>query len=125
MNNNIITIKCTKERTRKNYTVYDCIESNQDFFPSQIRIEDDRGFSRGTGFDTWLRIKDTSSWKTSKIITGLKPTDDANIFHGDIAPGKLSNKNKSMILFKFEGKDLTIKIFLNYMPLNKGLTSLI
>ena len=73
----------------KQYIVYELTSSvNGKILTDKIRIEKDRQYHNGKGFDHWLRIRNTTNWKTSKVITGLKFTKHQTIFYGDIISGK-------------------------------------
>ena len=105
------------ERAKKVYTVYQ-LEPNATppVLTDFIRIEQFRRFSNGTGFSEYLRLRNTSNWKTSEQVTGLRPTNGPNIFYGD----RIHSGKKNLIVFKFS-KDkeyLLIDYYKGYYPTN-------
>lgn len=98
------------------YTVYRLkyVENGANQLTELIRIEDYRGFSRGCGFNDYLRLRTSSSWAKSEKVTGLKFTKDKNIYFGD----RLNNGKKHLLLFQFSPDriSLIIDYFPNYYP---------
>ena len=86
------------ERTKKVYTVYQLEPTTQSpILTDLVRIEKFRKFSKGTGFDDYLRLKNTTNWATSEKVTGLMKTDNPNVFFGD----RMHSGRKNLIVFKF------------------------
>lgn len=101
------------------YTVYQLkhVQKGANQLTELIRIEDYRGFSRGSGFNEYLRLRTSSSWAKSEKVTGLKFTKNENIFFGD----RLHNGKKNLLLFQFtpDRKTLVIDYFPAFYPANK------
>jgi hypothetical protein len=93
------------------------VENGTNQLTELIRIEDYRGFSRGCGFDKYLRLRTSSNWKKGEQVTGLKFTKNDNIFFGD----RIHNGVKNLILFQFspDRKTLIIDYFKGFYPKNK------
>jgi len=112
------------ERVKKVYTVYQLERSNQNpILTHLIRIEQFRNFSRAVGFDHYLRLKSTTNWKTSELVTGLKKTENPNVFLGD----RMHGGKKSFIVFKFSinRELLTIDYFKGYYPTTGDLNAIL
>lgn len=103
----------------KVYAIYELTNvfngSNQ--LTETIRIEQFRGFSKGKGFDEYLRLRNTKNWAKCEQVTGLKYTKVNHIFYGD----HKRNGVKSLIIFNFSGdrKILTIDYFTGFYPKNE------
>jgi hypothetical protein len=112
------------ERAKKVYTVYQLEKTPQNpILTDLIRIEQFRKFSKGTGFSEYLRLKNTSNWKTSEQVTGLMPTDDPNVFFGD----RIHSGKKNLIVFKFSNDKeyLTIDYYVGYYPTKGDLNAIL
>lgn len=111
------------ERAKKVYTVYQLEPTTQTpVLTDLIRIEDYRKFSNGKGFDKYLRLRDTTSWATSEQVTGLKKTNNPDVFFGD----RMHDGKKNLIVFKFS-KDkeyLLIDYYKGYYPSNSDLKAI-
>ncbi|WP_372752526.1 hypothetical protein [Labilibaculum sp.] len=105
------------ERAKKVYTVYQLEPSAQiRVLTDLIRIEQFRKFSNGKGFDEYLRLRDTTNWAKCEQVTGLKKTNNPNVFFGD----RMHLGKKNLIVFKFS-KDkeyLLIDYYKGYYPTN-------
>jgi hypothetical protein len=108
-----------REKALRVYSTYQLkyVENGANQLTDLLRIEDYRGFSRGSGFIYYLRLYSTSNWKTGEQVTGLKFTNKKNIYFGD----RLHNGKKHLLLFWFhsERKSLIIDYFPNYYPASK------
>ena len=86
-----------------------------------IRVEKCRSYSKGKGFNEYLRLRDTTNWNKCKQVTGLHFTIKKNLFFGDF----LINKNsglKDLLIFHFNhltGR-LIIDYYANYYPRTKS-----
>lgn len=112
------------ERVKKVYTVYQLVNaSSKAILTELIRIEQFRKYSRGTGFDDYLRLKNTSNWKTSEQVTGLHKTSHPDVFYGD----RLHYGKKNLIVFKFSNnkETLTIDYYLEYYPTKGDLKTIL
>lgn len=109
----------------KSYTVYklvDEVESNNPkLLTDIIRIEPYMNLSRATDFNLYFRIRDQSNWQKCSAITGVKPTQNKDLFFGDCAkPYLIGCTKQSLILFYFENNSmkLIIDVFRDYYPFN-------
>lgn len=106
------------ERERKQYLVYELVTTTDlQVLTDLIRIEKDRSFHRGTGFDDWLRIKTCSNWRKSPIVTGLMRTQTPGVYYGD----HRTHTGKNLLIFQFNDdcSQLTIDYYLGYCPYSK------
>ena len=116
-NANIVRHIYKVERAKKVYTVYQLDQPTQvKVLTNLIRIEQFRKFSKGTGFDHYLRLKNTTNWATSEKVTGLKKTNNSNLFFGD----RMHLGKKNLIVFKFSNdkQSLLIDYYKGYYPTN-------
>ncbi|RKE04429.1 hypothetical protein [Marinifilum flexuosum] len=125
----VVNMKCIRhsykvERVKKCYTVYQ-LEPTVDpiMLTELIRIEQFRNYSNGTGFLDYLRLKNTSNWQTSELVTGLKKTDNPNVFYGD----RLEGCKRSLVVFVFSKNNelLTIDYYDGYYPFGRDLSAII
>lgn len=102
------------------YTVYQLkdVQNGANQLTKLIRIEDYRGYSRGNGFNQYLRLRNSSSWQTSELVTGLNFTKSENIYFGD----RIHNGKKNLLLFRFtpDHQRLIIDYFPAFYPVSKG-----
>lgn len=115
------TYKVNKEL--KSYTVYELIDISQSnsLLTDLIRIEPFLNMSKAKNFNEYFRIRNTSSWIKSDLITGLKPTTTNGLFYGDCSkPNLIGNTKKSLLLFYFDNTTnrLFIDVFKDYYPHN-------
>ena len=112
------------ERAKKVYTVYQLDQPTKfTTLTVLIRIEKFREFSKGTGFDHYLRLKNTSNWAKSEMVTGLKKTNNSNVFFGD----RMHDGRKNLIVFKFfnDKQSLLIDYYKGYYPTNGGFRAIL
>jgi hypothetical protein len=103
------------ERAKKVYTVYQLVKPQQKIeLTDLIRIEKFRKYSNGSGFDHYLRLRNTTNWKTSEQVTGLFKTECPNIFYGD----RIHSGKKNLLVFQFskEPERLIIDYYKAYYP---------
>lgn len=113
--------KVTKEL--KSYTIYSLVEvtGNKNLLSETLRIETFRGKSNARNIDDYLRLKTTSNWATSEMVTGLRPTSKNGLFYGDRL--NKETRKKSLLLFTFstDREYLIIDVFRGFYPLNNGI----
>ena len=112
------------ERAKKVYTVYQLEPSTQTpQLTDLIRIEQFRKFSKGTGFDDYLRLKNTTNWAKSEMVTGLKKTNNSNLFFGD----RMHLGRKNLIIFKFSKnrEALLVDYYKGYYPTKGDLNAIL
>ena len=105
----------------KSYTVYELStsEGNVNLLTDILRIEQFQGKSNSTIIVDYLRLRTTTSWSKSELITGLRPTIKDHLFYGDWR--KLDNPSyptKTLLLFSFS-KDrqiLFIDVYRGFYP---------
>ena len=115
------------EREKKQYSVYQLtgtiVHQRNNFVETNpvltglVRIEKDRHYHHSKGFDEWLRIRTTSNWQTSDIVTGLMITNRPGVYFGDY----IHNKQKNLLIFRFneDRTQLTIDFYIGYCPYRK------
>ena len=84
-----------------------------------VNISVNRQFNKSENVAYWYKNKGQNDTKLSGCITGLKRTNDKNIFYGDI-PTKINGRFRPqhLIIFRFS-EDLTalqIEIYKDYYP---------
>jgi len=112
------------ERAKKVYTVYQLEPNTKNpVLTDLVRIEQFRKFSNGTGFSEYLRLKNTSNWKTSEQVTGLKKTNNSNLFFGD----RMHLGKKNLIVFKFskDKEALLVDYYKGYYPTKGDLNAIL
>ena len=85
-----------------------------------LRIEKYRGYSKGKGFNEYLRLRDTKNWNKCKQVTGLHFTIQENIYFGEYLINKITEE-KDLLIFHFNhltGR-LIIDYYANYYPRTK------
>jgi hypothetical protein len=122
-NKSIIRHTYKVERVKKSYTVYELTgatllskSGNLPINPvltSLIRIENFRHYSRGWGFNKYLRLKSTNNWQSSEKVTGLYFTSSPGLFYGD---RRLRGRNLLIFQFSENREQLTIDYYLGYCP---------
>lgn len=103
------------ERVKKVYTVYELIENQQKVeLTNLIRIEKFRMFSNGSGFDDYLRLRNTNNWQKGEQVTGLFKTEFTGLFYGD----RMHSGTKNLLIFQFlDNKEiLIIDYYKGYCP---------
>lgn len=112
------------ERERRQYTVFELSEcTGNPVLTKLIRIENDRHYHFGKGFNQWLRMRTTNNWSKCKVTTGLKYTKYKTIFFGDI----ILNRCKNLLMFKYssDGKQLTVDFYPFFYPSEKELNAIL
>lgn len=113
--------KVTKEL--KSYTIYSLAEvtGNKNLLTETLRIETFRGKSKAYNIDDYLRLRSSSNWATSEMVTGLRTTSKNGLFYGDRL-NKVTNK-KSLLLFTFttDPQTLFIDVFRGFYPNHNGI----
>lgn len=112
------------EREKKVYTVFQLVKvSNQKILTDLIRIENFRHFSKGRGFEKYLRLRNTQNWNKCEMVTGLFITDNPELFYGD----RLYGGKRNLIVFHFteNGRLLTIDYYNGYYPKEEDLIELL
>lgn len=109
--------------TVKSYTIYsiDEVTAGTMQLTDVLRIEKFNGKSNATNIDNYLRLRTTTNWSTSQMVTGLRPTNKEGLFYGDYT-NKITGK-KTLLLFTLS-KDLQtlfIDVYRGFYPLNKGI----
>lgn len=104
------------------YSVYGILEvkeSKPPILTELLRIEQYRGKSNATGITEYLRLRTTTNWNTSEQVTGLRPTSNKNVFHGN----RLKDGKKSFLVFIFQDnrKTLYIDVYRSFYPKHNGI----
>jgi hypothetical protein len=118
------TYKVTNEL--KSYKVYklSTSEGNVNLLTDILRIEQFQGKSQTTRVDDYLRLRtDPKSWTRSRLITGLRPTSNINLFSGDSKPIDKDKNEKTLLMFLFskDRQTLFIDVYRGFYPLNPAL----
>lgn len=108
------------EKVLKTYTVYqlDKVQQGTNRLTEKLRIELFRGYSEATDIKYYLRLRDTGNWDSCEKVTGLRPTNLPQVFHGNRKKG-----TKSLLLFQFskDRQTLIIDVFPAFYPTHKGI----
>lgn len=119
-------------KTLKTYTVFELetvslINGNlnlikphfESILTDKIRIENFRSFSRGTGFNSYLRLRNANNWQQCEQVTGLFLTTSKKVFYGDRKQGQ----NRSFLVFQYSDdfSEVTIDYYVNLMPVKRDL----
>lgn len=112
------TYKVTSEL--KSYTIYELVEvvGNKNLLTDILRIEKFQCKSNATNIEKYLRLRTTSNWSKSELITGLRPTIKENLFYGDWRRLENSNPIKTLIMFSFskDKQTLIIDVYRGFYP---------
>lgn len=81
---------------------------------NEIRIEQFRHFSKGKGFDDYLRLRTADNWLNCEKVTGLFKTDNTRLFYGN----RLHEGRKHFLVFIYslDQQTLVIDYFVGYCP---------
>lgn len=112
------------EKVLKVYTIYKLVDAvNRKVLTDLIRIEDFRKYSNGKGFDKYFRLRNVNNWSKCEKVTGLKFTDNKNLFYGD----RLHAGRRNLIVFHFNDNRsrLTIDYYVGYYPNKEVLKQLL
>jgi hypothetical protein len=126
MTGNVLMIRHSYKvlKALKVYTIYQLVESKQvtqnGFIPTKpeltelIRIEQFRHFSKGSGFDNYLRLRNVDNWNKCEQVTGLFNTGNPFVFYGN----RINEGKKHLLIFKYsiDFENLTIDYFKGYYP---------
>lgn len=104
------------------YSVYEISEVKENKPPiltETLRIEQYRNKSNATNISEYLRLRTTTNWNTSEQVTGLRPTSNKNVFHGN----RLKDGKKSLIIFIFQNdrQTLYIDVYRSFYPNHNGI----
>lgn len=101
------------------YSISEVTNSKPPILTNQLRIELFRGKSNATNITNYLRLRTTNNWNTSEKVTGLRPTSNKNVFHGN----RLKDGKKSFIIFIFQNdrQTLYIDVYRSFYPKHNGI----
>jgi hypothetical protein len=110
----------------KSYSIYQICEvtGTKNLLTDLLRIEKYFGKSNAQNIDHYLRLRTTTNWSTSQMITGLRPTSKKVLFYGDwFQTDQLNNRKKTLLLFTFsnDGQTLFIDVYRGFYPNHKGI----
>lgn len=93
----------------KHDTIYQlCLgQSTNQLITQSVKLEKFQGFSKAFNLDLYFRVKDKSSWKNSKKVTGLWKTTRLNHYFGD----HRTDKGKTLLLFKVDRESQTMYVY--------------
>jgi hypothetical protein len=105
----------------KSYSVYQLAEvtDNKNLLTDILRIEKFQCKSNSTNIDDYLRLRTSTSWSKSKLVTGLRPTIKDNLFYGDwrnLDNPKLPTKTLLMFSFSNDRQLLIIDVYRGFYP---------
>ncbi len=109
--------KPNKYRTYKEFQLFEVKNGNR-ILPEIIRLEKNFGKNKGTGFKTWLRIKDTQLWENSTLVTGLRMVK-SNVMEGNratIIDDKITPESLIILQYSSDLKTLIIDYFKGFYP---------
>lgn len=126
--NNIQPIVHTFEvvKYNKHDTIYQlsfgCVPSQ--LITEFVKVEKFQGYSNAYNLGLYFRVKNETSWKKSKQVTGLWKTTRLNHYYGD----NRAKEGKTLILFKIDPERQTLTVYeypTAYYPSRKTIDSLI
>lgn len=114
----------------KSYSIYSLsqVDWNKNQLTDIIRIEKFRGMSNASNINHYLRLRNTSNWKSCELVTGLRPTKIKGIFYGDRQqPHQIKTGNKTLLIFGFtnDTKMLFIDVCRGFYPNHNGILNII
>jgi hypothetical protein len=118
------TFKVTN--TVKSYTVYqfDEVTGTKNLLTDLLRIEKFQGKSNASNINDYLRLRTTTNWSKSQMITGLRPTKKEGLFYGDwFKLDQHNNHKKTLLLFTFSNdrQNLIIDVYRGFYPNHNGI----
>jgi hypothetical protein len=118
------TYKVSKEL--KSYTVFDFVKVNgsQNLLTPILRIEKFQGKSNASNITHYLRLRTTTNWSKSQMITGLRPTAKERLFYGDwLKPHESDTPKRTLLLFTFSNdkETLFIDVYRGFYPNHQGI----
>jgi hypothetical protein len=110
----------------KSYTIYNLFNSDgsANLLTDILRIEKYQGKSNASNITEYLRLRNTTNWNTSQMITGLRPTKKEGLFYGDWLKSDESNApKKTLLLFTFskDKQTLFIDVYRGFYPNHNGI----
>lgn len=118
------TFKLSKEL--KSYLIFQFAEvtGTKNLLTDLLRIEKFQGKSNASNIAEYLRLKTTTNWNTSPMITGLRPTLISDLFYGDWnKTDQFNNLKKTLLIFIFskDKQTLIIDVYRGFYPNHKGI----
>jgi hypothetical protein len=115
------TYKVSKEL--KSYTIYTLSnsEGNVNLLTDILRIEKFQGKSNASNITDYLRLKNTTNWSTSEMITGLRTTNKKGLFFGDWLNKRTHKKTLLLFTFSNDEQTLLIDVYRGFYPNHKGI----
>jgi len=106
----------------QSYTVYKVVKTTgtENLLTYLLRIEKFQGKSNSKGINDSLRLRTSTTWFDSKLITELRPTIKANLFYGVCRKTQKSNTTKTLLIFSFSKNrnKLFIDVYRDPYPCN-------
>jgi hypothetical protein len=114
------TYKVSKEL--KSYTIYTLSnsEGNVNLLTDILRIEKFQGKSNASNITDYLRLKNTTNWSTSEMITGLRTTNKKGLFFGDWLNKRTHKKTLLLFTYSNDEQTLLIDVYRGFYPNHKG-----
>jgi hypothetical protein len=115
------TYKVLKEL--KSYTIYTLSnsEGNVNLLTDILRIEKFQGKSNASNITDYLRLKNTTNWNTSEMITGLRTTNKKGLFYGDWLNKRTQKRTLLLFTFSNDEQTLLIDVYRGFYPNHKGI----
>ncbi len=107
----------------KSYTVYKLAEviGNKNLLTDIIRIETYQGKSNASNIIEYLRLKTTTNWNTSELVTGLRPTAKTGLFQGNRVNKETHKKTLLLFTFSTDRQTLFIDVYRGFYPIHNGI----
>ena len=99
------------EKVNKHSRIYvarDQLISFNSFITPVVKLEDDQGFSKAKGVRYHFKVRNEKNWSKCKVITGLFPTTNNELFYGDFK----SKKGKTLMVFKISRKQPVLEVYI-------------
>ena len=113
----------TVSKELKSYTIYSFSNSerNVNLLTDILRIENYQGKSNASNINDYLRLKNTTNWNTSEMITGLRPTNKNGLFYGDWLNKRTHKRTLLLFTFSNDKQTLLIDVYRGFYPNHKGI----
>lgn len=107
----------------KSYKVYELDEviGNNNLLTDIIRIEKYQGKSNASNIIDYLRLKTTTNWKTSELVTGLRQTAQKGLFYGNRLNKETHKKTLLLFTFLTDRQTLFIDVYRGFYPNHNGI----
>jgi hypothetical protein len=89
-----------------------------------LRVEVFQNKSFATNINEYLRLRNTNNWATCEKVTGLRPTENPNVFYGDwLKKDTKGQTTKTLLIFQYSDNknNLNIDVYNGFYPNHRGI----